>query len=128
MRKHDLSFLNKYIRKEDFFKNFFADLFEYQNFKDLDIPSKGGVYIFVSKEQKFIYPKGESRVIYIGESSNLRRRLYEHKSKYIIKDLNVPIVADADLGHINPSMPIITGSYAKVQVKNNNIEIAMELK
>lgn len=46
----------------------------------------------------------------------------------IIKDLNVPIVADADLGHINPSMPIITGSYAKVQVKNNNIEIAMELK
>ena len=82
MRKHDLSFLNKYIRKEDFFKNFFADLFEYQNFKDLDIPSKGGVYIFVSKEQKFIYPKGESRVIYIGESSNLRRRLYEHKSKY----------------------------------------------
>ena len=46
----------------------------------------------------------------------------------VLKDLNVPIVADADLGHINPSMPIITGSYAKVQVKNNNIEIAMELK
>ncbi len=46
----------------------------------------------------------------------------------ILKDLNVPIIADCDLGHINPSMPIITGSYANVSVKNNNIEIAMELK
>ena len=46
----------------------------------------------------------------------------------ILKDLNVPIVADCDLGHINPSMPLITGSFAEVTVKDNNIEIAMKLK
>lgn len=43
-----------------------------------------GVYIIVSSDNtKFVYPKGISPVIYIGEAKNLRRRLQEH-----LKNLN----------------------------------------
>lgn len=39
-----------------------------------------GVYIIVSADNtKFVYPKGNSTVIYIGEAKNLRRRLLEHR-------------------------------------------------
>ena len=35
-----------------------------------------GVYIIVSADNtKFVYPKGNSSVIYIGKAENLRRRL-----------------------------------------------------
>ncbi len=40
-----------------------------------------------------------------------------------LKELNVPLIMDADLGHFDPSMPLITGVKAKVEVKNNNIFI-----
>lgn len=43
--------------------------------------------------------------------------------KNILKNLNVPIIFDADLGHFNPTMPIITGVVADVEVKKNNIYI-----
>ena len=43
------------------------------------IPSKKGVYIIVSDHQKFIYPNGESKVIYIGTSDNLFLRLNSHQ-------------------------------------------------
>lgn len=46
----------------------------------------------------------------------------------VIKKYNVPCVFDVDLGHFAPSMPIINGSYGKVVVKDNDIEIKMELK
>lgn len=46
----------------------------------------------------------------------------------IIKKYNVPCVFDVDLGHLPPSMPLINGSYAKVKVDGNDIEINMELK
>ena len=46
----------------------------------------------------------------------------------ILKDLNVPIVADFDLGHIKPTMPLILGSYATVDVNGNDISVKMELK
>ena len=40
-----------------------------------------GVYIIVSNDSsktKFVYPRGKSPVIYIGEAVNLRRRLRHH--------------------------------------------------
>ncbi len=43
----------------------------------------------------------------------------------IIKDLNVPVIMDADIGHIDPAMPLIFGSQAKVNVKGNSITIDM---
>jgi muramoyltetrapeptide carboxypeptidase LdcA involved in peptidoglycan recycling len=46
----------------------------------------------------------------------------------VLKELNVPILIDIDLGHIPPTMPIICGSYGKVEYKENNLKIEMELK
>ncbi len=41
---------------------------------------------------------------------------------------NVPVLMDLDLGHLPPMMPLITGSYATVQVKGNAVRIDMELR
>lgn len=43
--------------------------------------------------------------------------------KTALSDLNVPIIMDADLGHFDPSMPIITGALATVEYKNKNIYV-----
>lgn len=43
-----------------------------------------------------------------------------------LKGFNVPILMDADLGHFDPSMPIITGVKAKVEFINKNMKITYE--
>jgi excinuclease UvrABC nuclease subunit len=43
-----------------------------------DIPKKAGAYIFVSDKKKFIYPNGDSQVIYIGMSKNIHSRIKKH--------------------------------------------------
>lgn len=44
-----------------------------------DVPARRGVYVLVAADgTRFVYPKGKSPVIYIGQASNLRRRLREH--------------------------------------------------
>jgi excinuclease UvrABC nuclease subunit len=52
-----------------------GDIAELHSF---DLPDTKGVYIFVSKNQKFIYPNGQSRIIYIGKAKSLRSRLKTH--------------------------------------------------
>ncbi|MDE6427976.1 MAG: GIY-YIG nuclease family protein [Muribaculaceae bacterium] len=46
------------------------------------IPAKPGVYILVAKKRgvHFHYPNGKSKVMYIGMTKNLRRRLKQHVS------------------------------------------------
>ena len=44
----------------------------------------------------------------------------------VLKDLHVPLLMDVDLGHFNPSMPIIKGVKAKVEYKEKNIFIYYE--
>lgn len=39
-----------------------------------------------------------------------------------------PVILDADIGHVAPSMPIINGAYAKVRFKNGSLKIDYELK
>lgn len=46
----------------------------------------------------------------------------------VLRDLNVPILADVDLGHIAPTMPIICGSYGVVSYKDNDLKIEMLVK
>ena len=46
----------------------------------------------------------------------------------VLKDLNVPILIDVDLGHIPPSMPLICGSIGEVKFDNNKLDIKMNLK
>ena len=44
-----------------------------------------------------------------------------------LKDFNVPVVFDVDIGHVAPSLPIFNGSVAKVKVKKGkgNIEFLL---
>ena len=44
----------------------------------------------------------------------------------VLKTLNVPLIMDVDLGHFEPSMPFVTGAFAKVKYANNNIEITYD--
>lgn len=41
--------------------------------------------------------------------------------KEVLKPLKLPIAFDIDLGHFDPTMPLITGVVAKVFIKENNI-------
>lgn len=46
----------------------------------------------------------------------------------LVKEYQVPIVMDLDIGHLAPMMPMVSGAYAKVSVKGNDITIAYEYK
>lgn len=39
----------------------------------------------------------------------------------------VPVFMDADLGHLAPMMPLVTGSCAKIEGENGKIRVSMEL-
>ncbi len=45
----------------------------------------------------------------------------------ILKDCRVPVILDADVGHIDPAMPLIMGSYATVKAKQNDLNITMDI-
>lgn len=47
--------------------------------------------------------------------------------KEVVEKYNVPIVFDVDLGHLSPSMPLITGSFAEVELKDNHLTVNMKL-
>lgn len=44
----------------------------------------------------------------------------------VLEKYNVPIVMDADIGHLTPMMPLVCGSHARVRVKGNDIRVFME--
>ncbi len=44
-----------------------------------DLPTRPGVYVFLAgPHTQFMYPRRSSSVFYIGQASDLRRRLYKH--------------------------------------------------
>jgi hypothetical protein len=49
---------------------------------DYSLTNVSGIYIIFSREQEFVYPNGQSRVIYIGKSDNLRKRIGVHFNAY----------------------------------------------
>jgi len=46
----------------------------------------------------------------------------------ILADYEVPIIMDADIGHLPPMMPLVCGSYATVRAAGNDISVEMEFK
>ena len=46
---------------------------------------------------------------------------------YSLNDLNIPIIIDADIGHVSPRMTIINGAIADIKVINNKGSITFEL-
>lgn len=45
----------------------------------------------------------------------------------VLGELNVPIVMDADFGHVAPMMPLVIGSSAKVNVSGNDLSVSMDI-
>ncbi len=43
----------------------------------------------------------------------------------LLEEYQVPIIMDADIGHLPPMMPLICGSYASVKAQGNALEIRM---
>ena len=46
----------------------------------------------------------------------------------VLKDKNVPIIFDADLGHLPPQIPVISGAVANVCAEGNRLEIEYILR
>lgn len=46
----------------------------------------------------------------------------------VIRKYNVPIIMDADIGHLSPMMPIVCGSMARVHAEGNKYAVQMELR
>lgn len=71
----------------------------------------------------FKYCKG----FILGRPLCYRKRMFgiTHYKAYkeALHGINVPLIMDADLGHFDPSMPLITGIKANVKVLNNNIVV-----
>lgn len=45
-----------------------------------------------------------------------------------LKDLGVPIIINADFGHLKPAIPLLCGAIAEVNAKDNDLNIKYELK
>lgn len=75
----------------------------------------------------FKYTKG----IIFGRSLNYQsfyNLSFEKTINYSLKDLNVPIITEADFGHVSPRITIINGAIANIKVKNGKGEVSFELK
>lgn len=46
----------------------------------------------------------------------------------VIGEYNVPVIMDANIGHLAPMMPIISGACAKIESQNNNVKIDYEFR
>ena len=46
----------------------------------------------------------------------------------VLDELEVPVLMDLDIGHVAPSMPLISGAMARVCCSNNEVEVRMELR
>ena len=46
----------------------------------------------------------------------------------VIGEMGLPIVMDADIGHLPPMMPLISGAYGKVRAEGNTLSIEQQLR
>jgi muramoyltetrapeptide carboxypeptidase LdcA involved in peptidoglycan recycling len=44
-----------------------------------------------------------------------------------VRKLRIPVIMDADIGHLSPMMPLISGSMADITFKDNSLNIEMRL-
>lgn len=61
--------------------------------------------------------------------SNIEPLGYSFKQALIdvLSELNVPVIYDADISHVSPSIPIINGAIAKITYKDNKGNITFKL-
>ena len=111
-----ISFIEKY--KEDgilwYFENFSYSLSDITRF------------LWKFKESGYFkYVKG---FIFGRSLTTFEEKEYISSIMSILKDLNVPIIIDADIGHIAPRITIINGSIASISCKNGKGSIKFEYK
>lgn len=53
---------------------------------------------------------------------------YEETIKDVFSDLNIPIIIDADIGHVPPQIPIVTGSFVEIKSSSGKGSIKNILK
>ena len=46
----------------------------------------------------------------------------------VLEEYGVPVLMDLDIGHVAPSMPLISGSMATVRVCGNAVQVQMDLR
>lgn len=46
----------------------------------------------------------------------------------VVKEYDVPVLMDLDIGHIPPMMPLICGSFARIHAEGNRYTVKMELR
>jgi muramoyltetrapeptide carboxypeptidase LdcA involved in peptidoglycan recycling len=51
-----------------------------------------------------------------------------HAVTDLLAEYGVPVIMDADIGHLSPMMPLVTGSVATIKVHGNDISVSMQLK
>lgn len=62
------------------------------------------------------------------EISNIGYTMEEALKDSVISQLNIPIIYDADISHKGPTMTIINGAIAEIEVNNGKGSIKLELK
>lgn len=94
---------------------------------DLNIPAQARAIWQLKNAGWFKYAKGfiigRPKDTFEVEGIDYKQANYEH-----LKDLNVPVIIDADFGHVKPTACILNGAYAKVTLKNNKGKIEYILK
>ena len=82
------------------------------------------------KMNQFDYFKYTKAVIFGrfgAEKSYLYESVKECLNDSVLKELDIPVVYDADISHKDPCIPIINGSVASINVKDGKAKISYEL-
>ncbi len=72
-----------------------------------------------------------AKAIIIGRPNNKEDMFdvnYKEANYSELEDMNIPVVIDADFGHVSPNFPIINGGYANIDYKKGKCKIKYELK
>lgn len=94
---------------------------------DLNILAQGRAFWQLEQAGWFKYCKG----IVLGRPLNKADgfgNTYEEVLEDFLTHLNIPVIYDADIGHLPPSIPIINGSIATIECKKGKGKITYELK
>ena len=46
----------------------------------------------------------------------------------LLREFDVPIIMDLDIGHMSPMMPVVCGSMGTLTVDGQDMELSMEVK
>lgn len=65
------------------------------------------------------------RPLFIREDYNIS---FNETVKDILEDLNIPIICDADIGHVSPQLAIVNGAFLKITSENGKGKIETLLK